>query len=182
VPRTLVIALLAFLSAAAFVVRPLPHGPAAAARGPVSGPAYWNTGPSAASEPTPQRRRFIRRADRTCARSLARGRSAQAAYARRVAGRPDARERVTRFHARWHEREYAALRALGEPPDARLEYRAFLATIAERVRLEGRYVPLVHAGRAAEAQALADRVSALEARGDALGRRFGLVACAAGGR
>jgi hypothetical protein len=181
VARTLVIALVAFAAAAALAVRPAPHPSATGGRAPADGAAYWNAGPSAPSQPTPGRRRFIRRADRTCARSVARGRAAQAAYARRVAGRPDARELVTRFHARWHGQQYAALRALGEPPDGRLEYRAFLATIAERVRLEGRYLPLVHAGRAAEAQALADQVAALEARGATLGRRFGLADCAGAG-
>jgi hypothetical protein len=181
VPRTLVIALLAFAAAAGLAVRPGAHAPAAAGRASAGGPAYWNLGPSVPSEPTPARRRFIQRADRTCARSLAHWRTAQTAYARRVAGRRDARELVTQFHARWHGREYAALRALGEPPDGRLEYRAFLATIAERVRLESRYVPLVHAGRGAEAETLADQVTALETRGDALGRRFGLAACAGEG-
>jgi hypothetical protein len=39
----------------------------------------------------------------------------------------------------------------------------------------------MRAGRAAEAQALADQVTALKARGDVLGQRFGLRLCTSDG-
>ena len=51
--------------------------------------------PATAGEASRGRRRFIARADRICVRTYDRGHARQAAYARRVAGRPDARERVT---------------------------------------------------------------------------------------
>jgi len=87
---------------------------------------------------------------------------------------------MTRFAVRWHARQYGALRALGEPPEARLAYGRWLATVAARVRLEARYAPLLRAARAGEAQALAAQVAGLKLRGDAMARLFGLRVCAAG--
>ena len=128
-------------------------------------------------EVSPARRHFIARADRTCVRTDDRGHARQAAYARRVAGLPDARERVTSFYVRWHTGQYRALRALGEPPEARLAYRRWLDNLGARVRLEARYVPLMRAGRAAEAQSVTEQVQSLKARGNLLGQRFGLQLC-----
>jgi hypothetical protein len=137
--------------------------------------------PSNAGEVSPARRRFIARADRTCVRTYNRGQAEQAEYARRLAGRSDTRERVTRFYVRWHTGQYHALRALGRPPEARLAYRRWLDNFGARVRLEARYVPLMRAGRAAEAQSLAQQVSTLKARGNLLGQRFGLQLCTSNG-
>jgi hypothetical protein len=144
-------------------------------------PGYYSPVPSTAGEVSPARRRFIDRVDGTCARTYNRGQAAQAAFERRVAGRPDAQERATRFYVRWHTGQYRALRALGRPPQARLAYRRWLGNMGARVRLEARYAPLLRAGRSAEAQAVTEQVGALKARGNALGQRFGLRVCTSNG-
>ena len=145
------------------------------------GPFHFAAVPSLADEASPARRRFIARADRICVGKYNRGHARQAAYARRVAGLPDARERVTSFYVRWHTGQYRALRALGRPPEARLAYRRWLDNFGTRVRLEARYVPLMRAGRAAEAQALTAAVGTLKTRGNLLGQRFGLQLCTSNG-
>ncbi len=71
-----------------------------------------------------------------------------------MARRPDANVLVTAFYVRWHTDQYRALRALGQPPEAKAAYTAWLDNFGERVRLEAGYVPLLRAGRNAEMQAL----------------------------
>jgi hypothetical protein len=181
-PRVLVLVVLIAVAATIAQTRLAPLAgdedvAAAQFAGVADGPAY-SPAPSATGSVSRARRRFIARADATCARSSDRGRAAQTAYARRVAGRPDARELVTRFSVRRHRGLYRALRRLGDPPEARLAYRRWLQSLDARVRLEASYAPLMRAGRAAEAQTAAQQVSALRARGEVLGRRFGLRLCA----
>jgi hypothetical protein len=186
-PRVLIVVLLFAASSVATLARLglLDHEVDVAAA-PIAtstprGPFRYTAVPSLAGAVSPARRRFIARADRTCVRSYNRGQATQARYARHVAAMPDARERVTSFYVRWHTGQYRALRALGRPPEARLAYRRWLDNFGARVRLEARYVPLMRAGRAAEAQSLAEQVSALKARGDLLGQRFGLQLCTSNG-
>jgi hypothetical protein len=187
VPRVLIIVLLIVASTAATLTRlELFAGEEDVAAAPLAtstarGTFVYDPAPSAAGDVSPARRRFIARADQTCVRSDRRGQADEAAFARRVALRPDARELVTRFYVRWHTSQYRALRALGKPPEAPFAYRRWLTNLGARVRLEARYVPLMRAGRAAEAQATLEQVNALKARGDMLGRHFGLQRCTADG-
>ncbi len=182
-PRVLVIVVLIAVATTITLTRLAPVGgdedvAAAQWAGTADGPAYSPAAPPATGSVSRARRRFIARVDATCVRTADRGRAAQTAYARRVAGRPDARELVTRFSVRRHRGQYRALRRLGDPPEARLAYRRWLQNLDARVRLEASYAPLMRAGRAAEAQTAALQVSALKARGDVLGRGFGLRLCA----
>jgi hypothetical protein len=187
VPRVLIIVLLIVASAAVTLTRlEVFGGEDDVAAAPIAtstsrGSFHYDPVPSTAGEVSPARRRFIARADQTCVRTYNRGQADEAAFARRVALRPDARELVTRFYVRWHTGQYRALRALGKPPEARLAYRRWLDNLGARVRLEARYVPLMRAGRAAEAQATLDQVNGLKARGNMLGQRFGLQLCTSNG-
>jgi hypothetical protein len=187
VPRVLIIVLLIVASTAVTLTRLEVFGAEEdVAAAPIAtstprGSFHYDPVPSTAGEVSPARRRFIARADQTCVRTYNRGQADEAAFARRVALRPDARELVTRFYVRWHTGQYRALRALGEPPEARLAYRGWLANFGARVRLEARYAPLMRAGRAAEAQATLEQVNALKARGNMLGQRFGLRLCTSNG-
>jgi hypothetical protein len=181
VPRFVIIVMLVTASAGVTLTRLGILGGEGVAAVPIPASTPFGTDDLAgAGDPSPARRRFIARVERTCVRTADRGRVAQAAYARRVAARPDAGELVMRFSVRRHARQYRALRALGAPPEDRLAYRRWLETLAARVRLEARYAPLLHAGRAAEAQAVGEQALTLEARGDMLGSRFGLRLCTAG--
>ena len=186
-PRVLIIVLLIVTSAAVTLTRLMALGSeedvavAPNATSTARGSVHYDPVPSTAGEVSPARRRFIARADQTCVRTYNRGRADEAAYARRVALRPDARELVTRFYVRWHTGQYRALRALGKPPEARLAYRRWLDNLGARVRLEARYAPLMRAGRAAEAQATLEQVNGLKARGNMLGQRFGLRLCTSNG-
>jgi hypothetical protein len=184
--RAFLIILLVTASATAMLARLGLLGGEDVAAAPISttsplGPAHDPAGALATGDASRARRRFIARVDGTCARTYDRGRAEQAAYAASVAGRADALELVTLFYVRWHRGQYRALRALGEPPEARLAYRRWLENLAARVRLEAGYAPLVRAGRAAEAQTVTEQVSALKARGNMLGRRFGLQLCTSNG-
>jgi hypothetical protein len=179
-PRAAVIVVLVAASAVFSLVRlGVLGGGDEVAAAPVmtSTPQHYPAVASTAGAVSPARRRFIARADRTCLQTFNRGQAEQAAYARRIAGRPDAQALATQFFVRWHTGQYRALRALGNPPQARRAYRAWLDNLAARVRLEARYVPLMRAGRAAEAQTVADQVNALKARDFMLGQRFGLQLC-----
>jgi hypothetical protein len=137
--------------------------------------------PSLAGKVSSERRHFIDRVDQTCARTFNAGNARQARYAAKVAGRPDANVLVTAFYVSWHRDEYRQLRALGEPPEARAEYAAWIDNFAERVRLESGYVPFMRAGGTAHVQALEQRVLALKTTGNRLGQRFGLRICTSNG-
>jgi len=180
-PRLALVVLLVAASAAVVLARLGILGADGGVAAVPPGPAYYPAVPSLAGDVSPARRRFIRRVDGTCVRTYNDGQAAQAAYAQRVAGRADAQALVTRFYVRWHTGQYRAVRTLGEPSEARLAYRRWLDNMGERVRLEARYAPLMRAGRAAEAQAVAQQVSTLKARGDVLGQRFGLRLCTSNG-
>jgi hypothetical protein len=185
-PRVVVMVLLVSASAVVTLARLGVVGGADVAAAPIAGstspdPSHYPQVASLATDVSPARHRFIARVDRTCVRTYNRGRASQAAYARRVTGRPDAQELITSFYVRWHTGQYRALRALGKPPEARLEYRRWLDNMGARVGLEARYVPLMRAGRAAEAQTVGAQVNALKARGNMLGQRFGLQLCTSNG-
>ena len=66
---------------------------------------------------------------------------------------------------------------LGQPPQARELYDGWLADFRQRVRDEYRAVVLEARGQLAAAKREAASVTALKARGDVLGQRFGLVRC-----
>lgn len=80
---------------------------------------------------------------------------------------------------------YAELRAwqlrsierLGQPPQARAVYDAWLANFRRRVGVEHGAVVLEAQGRVAAAKRAAASVIALKAQGDVLGQEFGLVRC-----
>ena len=74
-------------------------------------------------------------------------------------------------------RRYRALRRLGRPPEGRLAYARWIEAMGAQMRLEARYVPLMRAGRAAEAQGAAADAVALRARRVPLARRFGMRGC-----
>lgn len=137
--------------------------------------------PSLAGEVSSARQDFIEQVDSTCARTYNAGRARQARYADKVARRPDANVLVSAFYVGWHTDQYRELRALGDPPEARAAYTAWLDNFGERVRLEGGYVPLLRAGRIADSQALEQRVLVLKAEGNRLGQRFGLRICSSNG-
>ena len=137
--------------------------------------------PSLAGKISSARQHFIERVDSTCARTYNAGHARQARYADKVARRPDANVLVTAFYVDWHTDEYRALKALGDPPEAKAAYTAWLANFGERVRLETGYVPLLRAGRTADVQALEQRVLTLKAEGNRLGQRFGLRICSSNG-
>jgi hypothetical protein len=137
--------------------------------------------PSLAAHVSAARQHFIDRVDQTCARTFNAGNARQARYAEKVARRPDARVLVTAFYVSWHTDEYRQLRALGDPPEARTEYAAWIDNFGERVRLESGYVPFMRAGGTANVQALEQRVTALKETGNRLGQRFGLRVCTSNG-
>jgi hypothetical protein len=172
--RSLLILLLVTVAAGSVLSR---EGEAEPSPAPLRGPVADPLDPVAAGDASPARRRFIARVERTCARFTARGQASMSAYIRRVRGRADMPELVTRFSARWHERRYRALGRLGRPPEGQLAYARWIEAMRAQTRLEARYVPLMRAGRAAEAQAAAADAVALRARRVPLARRFGMRGC-----
>ena len=172
--RSLLILLLVAVAAGSILSR---EGEAEPSPTPLRGPVADPPAVATAGDVSPARQRFIERVERTCARFSQRGRASLSAYTRRVRGRADMPELVARFSARWHERRYRALRRLGRPPEARLAYGRWLEAMRAQTRLEASYLPLMRAGRAAEAQTAAADAVALRARRVALARRVGMRGC-----
>src|SRR5215208_1497362 len=113
--RPLLIVLLVAVAAGSLLSH---EGEAEPSPAPLRGPVVDPLAAATAGDVSPARQRFIDRLERTCERFAVRGRASLSAYTRRMRGRADMPELVTRYSARWHERRYRALRRLGRPPEA----------------------------------------------------------------
>jgi len=80
-----------------------------------------------------------------------------------------------------HERQYIAISRLGQPPTAAGLYRAWLANMLERIRLEGLALRERAKGKTQHSEMTLAQVSFMKVRGDALGQEFGLRICTSNG-
>ena len=77
--------------------------------------------------------------------------------------------------------QLAALRHLGQPPEAGSTYRRWLRNLDRRIDLEGRQLQLWQRRDFAGAASLAARIATLRAQGNAAGIAFGLRSCTSEG-
>jgi hypothetical protein len=161
-------------------------GPRAAARlhavpvGSQTG-VYYPAVPSLAVNVSPARQRFIERVDRTCVDTY-----------RRITRSEDAAAAPYRYASlstlgEWaayvglHAWQLRTLMRLGQPPEARALYDAWLANFRQRVLVEWDAGLLYQDNRLAAAKRAIDSLRPLKARGNLLGQRFGLVRCTSNG-
>jgi hypothetical protein len=89
--------------------------------------------------------------------------------------------RVERAYVRGHAAQLAALRRLGQPPEARDTYLRWIRNFDRRVALERRQLSLLRWYYLDKAAALQARIATLKARGNASGLAFGLRSCTSNG-
>ncbi len=105
----------------------------------------------------------------------------QGEVAARYRDNPDATLINSAEYVELHAWQLRELVALGQPPQARKLYDAWLANFRQRVRLERNALILYeHHHRAASRRALA-AYGPLKTRGNLLGQEFGLVRCTSNG-
>jgi hypothetical protein len=142
---------------------------------------YYPAVPSLAIDVSPQRRRFIARVDGVCTATYTAGARAQA-QADRLYGYFDRRALLeSAYYVSWHAWQLRSLLALGQPPQARAPYDAWLANFRERLRLEREGLRLYERNDQAGIRRTMRELYALKAEGNLAGQRFGLVRCTSNG-
>ncbi len=143
--------------------------------------SYYPAVPSLAVDASPQRRRFINTVDSACVDTYNwRG------WMEHVTGVKDSyfddRElRDAAASVYGHAWELRTLESLGQPPQARGVYDAWLANFRRRVAIEYRALYLLARGERSAAQRELALTVGLKTRGNLLGQRFGLVRCTSDG-
>jgi hypothetical protein len=97
---------------------------------------YYPEVPSLATDVSPERETFIELVDSTCVRLYNASIPAENEAAAANRGVKSARERNMAYYLAWHTAELRALAALGEPPQARELYDAWLENFRQRVAIE----------------------------------------------
>lgn len=142
---------------------------------------YYPAVPSLASAVSPARQRFIGRVDSVCTATYNRGARAQK-QADRLYGYFDARAFLeSAYYVEWHEWQLRSLMALGQPPQARALYNAWLSNFRQRVSIERRGLSLYRDKDQAGISRVLKVLPSLKTRGNLYGQRFGLVRCTSNG-
>lgn len=142
---------------------------------------YYPAVPSLAVDVSPARQRFIDLVDQTCTQTYNWGVSTQRAADLEYQRLDSPVLRESAYYAAWHAWQLRAIRALGQPPQARILYDAWLANFSERVSIEQRALVLYATNDPKAAEQAVRSLTALKARGNLLGQRFGLVRCTSNG-
>jgi hypothetical protein len=137
--------------------------------------------PSLASDVSPARLRFIGLVDSVCVGTYNKLVKAEANAALQYRYFDDQVLRSSAYAARLHAWQLRSLVRLGQPPQARPLYNAWLANFGDRISVEHQAVALyAHKHRAATRQMFRS-LDKLKARGNLLGQQFGLVRCTSNG-
>lgn len=139
--------------------------------------AYFAAVPSLASHVSSARQRFISRVDGTCVSTFRSVVQAEEAVVKRDSHVRDSGLLDDEYYVLLHAWQYETTVRLGQPPQARALYDAWLTNFRQRVLDEHQGVVLEAQGRVAAGKRVAASVTALKARGDVLGQKFGLVRC-----
>jgi hypothetical protein len=138
---------------------------------------YFAALPSLATNVSPARRRFIGRVDGACVATYGWLQQALAVVEARYRYWSAAKLIQAAAYAELHAWQLRAIESLGQPPQARGLYDAWLANFRRRVRVEGEAVRLYTRGRFTAFKRAVASVGPLKAHGDLLGQKFGLVRC-----
>jgi hypothetical protein len=132
---------------------------------------YYPAVPSLATDVSPARREFIAWVDGTCVSTY-----------RAMTQAEDAAEPTNdEYGVRLHQWQYGQLTALGQPPQARALYDAWLANFRRRLALETQELGLEGQHQHAALHRVAASLDRLKAQGNLVGQEFGLVRCTSNG-
>jgi hypothetical protein len=132
---------------------------------------YYPAVPSLATDVSPARRQFIAAADEAC------GSTYQSMTQAEHAAKPLTDEYTVQLH-QW---QYGQLTKLGQPPQARALYDAWLANFRRRLLLETEELSLEGPRQRAERHRVDESLYRLKAEGNLVGQEFGLVRCTSNG-
>jgi hypothetical protein len=142
---------------------------------------YYPAVPSLAVDVSPARRRFIARVDRTCVGTYDRMWNIQGEVAARYRYTTDSTLIDSAAYVELHAWQLRSLVKLGQPPQARALYDAWLANFRRRVLLERHALTLYARHQTAAFKRALASYGPLKARGNLLGQKFGLVRCTSNG-
>jgi hypothetical protein len=132
---------------------------------------YYPAVPSLATDLSPARRQFIAAADETCVSTYESMTRAE-----------DAAEPLTdEYTVQLHQWQYGQLTKLGQPPQARALYDAWLANFRRRLLLETEELSLDGPRQRAEWHRVDESLYRLKAEANLVGQEFGLVHCTSNG-
>jgi hypothetical protein len=138
---------------------------------------YFAAVPTLATNVSPARMKFIARVDRACVATYNVSKAAADAFATRYRYLTNAGLLNDAYYVELHAWQFEQVVRLGQPPQARELYDGWLANFRQRVDDEYRGMVLEARGQLAAAKSEAAAVTALRAKGDVLGQRFGLMRC-----
>lgn len=143
--------------------------------------SYYPAVPSLASDVSLARLRFVGLVDSVCVGTSNEQVEAEAKAALQYRYFDDRVLRDAAYAARLHAWQLGSLVKLGQPPQARALYAAWLANFGHRVSVQVQAVALYARKHHAAARQTFRSLDKLKARGNLLGQRFGLVRCTSNG-
>jgi hypothetical protein len=142
---------------------------------------YYPAVPSLATDASPARLAFAAVVDRVCVGTYQEIVNAEEQAAQRNRYFLDHALRDAAHYAVLHAWQLRSLVRIGQPPQARALYDAWLANFRHRVSVEYEAVALYAHNHHAAALRLAASLDRLKAQGNRLGQSFGLVRCTSNG-